>query len=671
MIPYLVSQFAKSTITNLVRECFGYSFPDILKKPQVEYLYNYLGALGASSVVLEFDYLDKDYLEDFARYYVKRFGNDGHKCARLHFFSCEIDHGTITAALQGDEDVAGELKEGYLGFMVVKPLPITFIGKTCLKFREGVAGTALRRSYSVDLFGIQLGVDALAFQEQDKVVAACATTAIWSALHAISWIGTRRIPSCSEITMSAINYIDGSSNSFPNKELSNKQILRALDVQGLRHHAESVGCNPRGFASTVVASINSGLPVIITGKVVSETKGELGGHAVCIVGYSDLLARRDDVERVVYVHDDRLGPYVKAVLVADSSGFHLDLFVMLGKEWARAGERLVPDVIIIPSDKKARLPFFYVGNTCDVILEQAGYLSNDLEGVRSKFSYDVRLREISDIRQEVRTAGFCASKVDPVTGGVLPASAVEISNWQDAKVRFLTSSFARLQWVAQFYCFGHPAFKVLFDASDVPQGDAVSAVYFDSVELCVGVIDVLEDLGRLAVVGFDFGCGHFYRSFLSRISVVEDTLYSYLSISYGDLRAPKYLKEQEFKGGDIQGNPTRRVFYDSSEKGLSDLFPSVGDGGYLIWVIAADGALVVGKEIEVEVDGCMQKCGHPSITGFKPARIAGELVFSAGIWYLNSKSGRYSGDYQDSSCFLENAKRKFVSFFSMDRFELQ
>jgi len=85
MTPYLVSQFAQSTMTNLVRECFGYDFPDILTKRQVSYIFNYLNRLNAKTVLLEFQYVDKDFLEDFSRYYAKRYGNDGHKCARMHF----------------------------------------------------------------------------------------------------------------------------------------------------------------------------------------------------------------------------------------------------------------------------------------------------------------------------------------------------------------------------------------------------------------------------------------------------------------------------------------------------------------------------------------------------------------------------------------------------------
>ncbi|GAB0065591.1 hypothetical protein IBA8402_13520 [Pseudomonas syringae] len=69
MISYLVSSFEKQTITNLVRECFGYDFPDIFEKAQVDYIFNYLNNLPdgnkAKSVLLEYNYVDKDYLEDF------------------------------------------------------------------------------------------------------------------------------------------------------------------------------------------------------------------------------------------------------------------------------------------------------------------------------------------------------------------------------------------------------------------------------------------------------------------------------------------------------------------------------------------------------------------------------------------------------------------------------
>lgn len=135
MIPYLVSRFDKSTLSNLVKESFGSNFPDIFQKKQIDYIYRYLKDLGAKSILLEFEYIDRDFLEDYSRYYVKRFSNNGNKCARLHFFTSEIQHTSINDALTNTSasPAIAELQNNYLGFVVVKPLPKTFIGKTCLK----------------------------------------------------------------------------------------------------------------------------------------------------------------------------------------------------------------------------------------------------------------------------------------------------------------------------------------------------------------------------------------------------------------------------------------------------------------------------------------------------------------------------------------------------------
>jgi hypothetical protein len=74
--------------------------------------------------------------------------------------------------------------------------------------------------------------------------------------------------------------------------------------------------------------------------------------------------------------------------------------------------------------------------------------------------------------------------------------------------------------------------------------------------------------------------------------------------------------------------------------------------------------LLMGQELESR--------GHPSLTGFKPARIAGELRASGSkCWVLNSKSGRYSGDYNNSEELLENACRRFSGLFPGESFTIQ
>ena len=106
MIPYLVCEFSRPTVSNLVKECFGSDFPDIFKKTQLVYLFHYLKDLGAQSVLLEREYIDKDYLEDYSRYYVKCFNNGGHKCARLHFFNDVIDHSILDNVLKSTPNSA-------------------------------------------------------------------------------------------------------------------------------------------------------------------------------------------------------------------------------------------------------------------------------------------------------------------------------------------------------------------------------------------------------------------------------------------------------------------------------------------------------------------------------------------------------------------------------------
>lgn len=693
MIPYLVSQFAQETMTNLVRECFGAQFPDILGKTQVAYAYNYLKRLGAKSVLLEFDYIDKDFLEDFTRYYAKRYRNDGHHCARMHFFANTIDHRCISSVLEGEENsqaIVDQMKSSYLGFMVIKPLPKTFIGKTCLKVMDDEVAAPgrkrrLHRPYEVDLFGIKLSVDSIAFQEQDKVVAACATTAIWAAFHALNWRSVRSIRSCSEITMNALNDGQGSSNSFPNTGLSTEEILRSIDAEGLRHHLESIQrVDQQRFVSTVIGHIESHLPMIFVGDVFTiEPKGRAkrakltyrGGHAICILGY------KSDSEEVLYIHDDRYGPYTRAKIVSTAdylpheaipAQWALGIQSMDGNgNWSKPSELIVPSVLIAPTDQKTRLPFDYARGTCEAIvhalkISPGHYLNLD------NLSFQIRLREISSLRQEIRQTRL------PIDKGINdPANEYKLSDsrqreWRKLKVGFLTQGFARFQWVAQFFHEGEPAFKVLIDATDIPQGDAVTAVYLDDVLLA-------EPYLRYLIIHADLlkteGHGTFFQSFLRRLVEEDESMETYLNETYGEVRAPLYLKALEVQGGEIFHNPnTSKPLYDAPGKRLVQLHNSFNrkSTDYLIWAIAHDGALIVGKEHIVDIYGRPEKCGHPSITGFKPARIAGEL-WKAGsnAWQINSKSGRYSGDYVDGVELLQNAMRKFRSFFPGEAFDLK
>lgn len=710
MTPYLVSEFQKSTLSALIRECFGYDFADIFSKPQVTYLFNYLSSFDPKcvSVLLEPEYIDREFLEDYSRYYVKRFDNDGYVCGRLHFFSCAIDHRSLDKLFLGEEPeglTAKHLQEHYLGFVIIKPLSRTFVGKTCLRVIGDVAdgdGTKkkIARQYDVNLFGIKLHVCSIAFQEQDKVVAACATTSIWTALHGLPWRDVRHVPSCSEITIAALNFVDGSNNGFPNKELTNKQIQRSLDVQGLRYHSTGLlDQTQEWFRACVTAYTDSELPLILMGDVyglsyldVSEgasgpgrsapAPARKGVHAVTVLGYDFR-----EGAKWLYIHDDRLGPYARAQLMKAEDLLPgctdkalVDKWILAFSQrdangnWERPHEILLPDACIVPADKKARLPFQYAYGTATTIATQ---LEDWLDqacvpgGIqRAPLTFNIKLSSIAKVRDSVieEPVGYDVGAllvVDPedAEDGALIATPLKLERWRQDKIKFLTSPMARLHWEIDFSWGQRKVFKVLLDATDIPLGDAVSAIYV--YDLLYAEL-FLEAFDELQTNPHEADRAHFYGSFVKALKRRDDDYESHLNKTYGALRAPRKLEESEV-GADGKGsNPTLKHLYDPEGTCLAEVFQDVVDDPIhrnLIWAIGRDGSLFVAEDMKAP----HAKLGHPSMTGLQAARIAGEMWWveedGGSFWYVNCLSGRYSKDYATAEAYLTNAVRKIASFF--------
>lgn len=751
MTPYLVTKFQDTTLSALIRECFGYDFLDIFDKDQVKYIYNYLNSLGAVTILLEPRYTDRDFLEDYSRYYVKRFQNDGQVCGRLHFFSCPVDHNSLDNLMLGsDSSLTREhLQEHYLGFVVIKPLSKTFIGKTCLRVGgdqgEG-PGTKKKISklYDVNLFGVDLHVASIAFQEQDKVVAACATTAIWTALHALPDRDVKQIPSCSEITIAALNYVDGSSNGFPNKELSHKQIQRSLDVEGLRYHSTTLTKQTRDwFQSLVSAHTDSGLPLILAGTVYGPPSIEMddeelgaeiralmaeegliapegeqpdapaaatdqaaqvgeddltslclkGGHAITVVGYDFREGRQ-----WLYVHDDRLGPYARAELI-DAQSFldaqaangcpaSASIQASLRPRWALAfshrnedgtwlppHEILVPDLSIVPADKKARLPFQYAYGTAISIADQIEVwmdaICNNSELTREPLEFSIKLSSIAQIRKSVlgRPVGYAPGDELPAGEATPVATEAMIERWESEKLSFLTSPMARLQWDIDFYWGDRKVFKVLLDATDIPLGDAISAIYIYDLLYAELFLRALKDQKTNASYVDE---EHFFSSFLKTLARRDEDYESHLNKTYGALRAPKYVDKTEIsdKGEGANNTTIHRFDPRQDDQSLTVHFQGVIESAQtrnLIWAIGREGSLYVAEDLKAP------KQGHPSMTGLQAARIAGEMWWRTdergNYWGVNHGSGRYSFDYSDPSGLLQNAITKIGSFFPGDRFK--
>ena len=173
-----------------------------------------------------------------------------------------------------------------------------------------------------------MSVRGLAFQQQDRAVAACATTAIWTALQRVCRHDGARAPTPSAITEAAVRNFIAQGRPFPSPGLTIEQICEALRGFEFAPELFKVGASPKRFRLLLQAYVRSGIPVILG----LRGEGEDIGHAVTVVGYredpaADLSFEVDgtnfDVSNLgfekIYIHDDRYGPYARARLVEKST----------------------------------------------------------------------------------------------------------------------------------------------------------------------------------------------------------------------------------------------------------------------------------------------------------------------------------------------------------------
>ena len=70
---------------------------------QTLYLRRYLADLGATTVITEPYYFDRDYLAEFAAFYCISATGYQNVCQRLHFFSDAFDRSVLVLALANDD----------------------------------------------------------------------------------------------------------------------------------------------------------------------------------------------------------------------------------------------------------------------------------------------------------------------------------------------------------------------------------------------------------------------------------------------------------------------------------------------------------------------------------------------------------------------------------------
>lgn len=303
------------------------SVPD---SQQLRYIVSYLTAAGAVSVLIEQNYFDRDYLDEFSAFYSKSAKGYSNICKRLHFFSVKVTEKTLHAAIGGSKAKIKLLQKNYLGFLVLRPLDIAAFGRTVLAWYKNTEPSSLRvntgvREYTCNILGLKLVVSGIPWQQQDRGVSACATIALWSMFHSSAFDANHSIPTTVEITQNALGASSG-RRAFPSHGLTIAELKEAIHAQNLTPKLidSEKGFPPKYLASMCAANIRSGYPVLLVGDYIHESYNEQ--HAICCVGFREkaqdsrdpgTFSTMDDETEIFYVHDDNVGPNVRCKLIIE------------------------------------------------------------------------------------------------------------------------------------------------------------------------------------------------------------------------------------------------------------------------------------------------------------------------------------------------------------------
>jgi hypothetical protein len=306
---------------------------------QVRYLARYAERLGARTYVVEGHYVDRHYVDEFAFYYSRMLSPPPNTVRRIHLFAHEFTEAAfadmLAESLQSEDTrkavekrlvapVAGSDIGGYLGFSSIRPLSSVPVGRTVLSRLPDSDGGIPRHIWATNEHFVHLGclrlrVEGLAFQQQDAAVGACATAALWSALVRVARQEGMRAPTPAEISDAALRSPRVMGRLLPaNTGLTVQQLCDATRTFGFTPEVTYAFTRPEAFVATLHTYLLSGIPMVLA------LRGDGGGHAVTAVGFQMSGSEHPALQTSVpvrssrltklYVHDDRLGPYARAMI---------------------------------------------------------------------------------------------------------------------------------------------------------------------------------------------------------------------------------------------------------------------------------------------------------------------------------------------------------------------
>jgi hypothetical protein len=290
--------------------------------------------LKCQSVVVETQYVDRDYADAYGKLYGRSFHTYRRFPYRLHFLAQPLESGLELHidSLTSEKERWQALQDKYLGFAVIRPSIPDTIGRAVILppcSRDHNCFILCQNEFDLNLAGLPLKARGCAFMEQDGMVGACATAAVWMA-H-MTLYKRRGLPtfSTTSITELADATYPSPQRVFPSEGLSIEQIGVAMKRMGHETIAVDLGATSKEEVKRwLYYYVESGIPIVLG----VETPD--GTHAITLVGHTlKSPLTQESVEPILefddsyfylasdwaeefVMHDDQRGPYHLVKVVA-------------------------------------------------------------------------------------------------------------------------------------------------------------------------------------------------------------------------------------------------------------------------------------------------------------------------------------------------------------------
>lgn len=269
------------------------------------------------------------------------------------------------------------------------------------------------RGYKAHVLGAELKIRGLAFQQQDVGVSACATTALWSSLQQSSQFEEIRPATPAQITMLASQYVLPFGRALPSEGLSVGQMCQAIQALGVSPNMFKVAREPFAAARSYLYSVTlSGFAPVL---VIQNLDKENVSHAVTVTGVkldpsfdskpsAIPIVDRAGALKAIYIHDDRVGPYIRANIFKRAADRGLGLNIEY--QGAYKDERWLLTHLLVPLHGKIRVTFTGLRRLAtSVIIECAkeiqSLLSPSSPSEFPRITYEVKIQRATDYLEEL------------------------------------------------------------------------------------------------------------------------------------------------------------------------------------------------------------------------------------------------------------------------------